>query len=251
MVSLAVCPQASGKVPTSLGANDNSYNLRDSAIWYPQPPPTTLNLNEHLLVAPDMYTSGYRPLFWTWFGGPGGSLLSKLVKIKIFGYIGRIDFIFSCPGMTTECQSFGRIDIDDSEETENEQDKAVEFMIDGPGGETINRVEIYQAILPTTSDWLSREGILTRLKVRFLPARRQQTVWEVPRAEIGNRYIQTADGRARSAGNTNPRITGPSCEKSFWPRQEPQLLASMAFKYVTTPSRLAYFAMGNKGLPLV
>jgi hypothetical protein len=96
-------------------------------------------------------------------------------------------------------------------------------------------------------DWLSQEGFLTWLKVRSLPVCRRRTAWEVPCADIKNRYILTTVGRARSAIDTNQGTTSPSCEKSFWPRQEPQSLASMAPRYVT-PTPLGLFHDGNEGL---
>ncbi|KAL2021082.1 hypothetical protein VTK56DRAFT_7501 [Thermocarpiscus australiensis] len=163
MVSLAARRQLRLHMPTGHGGNDNS-SLKHSAIWYPDVPPPTVNLNEDFLVASEMYMSGYRPLFWSWFGGRGGIYLASLVKIRIIGFIGRIDFFFDTPEVPTGCRSFGR--IEDSEDREDEDDEAVEFPIDGPGGEVIDRVEIRQGLfLEGAAEWLRREGYLTWLKL--------------------------------------------------------------------------------------
>jgi hypothetical protein len=165
MVSLAFCQQPKPHL-LDLGADDDNNSLRDTAIWYPYPPPPNLNLHEDFLVSSYMYKSGYRPLFWTRFGGPGGIYLANLVKISIIRVLRRMDFVFNCPGVPTGCQSFGRIHIDDpdsSEESEDEDDKPIEFLIDGPGGESIQKVEICQELFET--DWVDGDGYLVWLKV--------------------------------------------------------------------------------------
>ncbi|KAK3294182.1 uncharacterized protein B0H64DRAFT_400073 [Chaetomium fimeti] len=167
MVSFALCRQPTGpqpKGPPKGPRTDGDEILRDTAIWYPHLPPPDLDLNEDFLVAPDVYRSGFRPLFWTRFGGPGGIYLANLVKINITHVVSRMDFIFNRPGAPTDCRTFGRIHIDNSaEESEDEDDKPIEFPIDGPGGEVIHKIEICQAFF--TADWIDREGYLALLKI--------------------------------------------------------------------------------------
>jgi len=128
--------------------------------------------------------SGYRPLFWSWFGGRGGIYLASLVKIRIIGVIGRIDFFFDRPEVPTGCRSFGR--IDDSEDSEDEDNETVEFPIDRPRGEIIDRVEIRQGLfLEGATKWLRREGHLTWLKVLFLPTAEDKLVSKCPILNTG------------------------------------------------------------------
>ncbi|KAK3305101.1 uncharacterized protein B0T15DRAFT_188618 [Chaetomium strumarium] len=159
MVSLAA------QLPTPHMSTGRS--LRSSAIWYPEVPHASLDLNEGFLVEPQEYTSGYRPLFWSCFGGPGGIYLSNLVKITIIGVIDRIEFSFDIQEVPAECRSFGRMgDWEDDEIDDN--DGVVEFPIDGPGGEVLDRVELLQELFPEESgaaDWLCKEGQLTWLKI--------------------------------------------------------------------------------------
>lgn len=224
MVSLAICRQPRQHTPTSLGADDDSRNVRNSALWYPRPPPPSLNLNEDFLLAPDLYTSGYRPLSWTWFGGPGGSFLANLVKVRFICDIGRIDFTFNRPDVPTECQSFSRIYIGrpfDSE-AENEHEKLCrpnDFLIDGHGGETINKVEVCHRGIK--GDWRCDEGHLVWLKVPLIPSAdaksfRKCSVLKVetdtyePRADMecwsetqGQRQVQCEKGVFRCARECN------------------------------------------------
>jgi hypothetical protein len=96
------------------------------------------DLNEDFFVAPQQYTSGCRPIFWTRFGGPGGVYLPHLTKVAVScaSYLRRIDFSFD-KEVPAECQRFGR--LGDPQHTTR-----IEFWIDGPGGEVISKVELDQ-----------------------------------------------------------------------------------------------------------
>ena len=169
MTSLAIAvSQPAIHPPTGLGIHDDS-DLRRLAIWHPDVPPRRLNLNERFVVAPDAYTWGYTPLFWTYFGGCGGVNLAALEKITIRGASGSIHFSFSNPEVPDECRSFGR--TADYADLDNETE-AIELLIDGPGGELIDKVELCQEILPADDDsgWLGRQGILAWLKVIHHPS---------------------------------------------------------------------------------
>ncbi|KAK3896768.1 hypothetical protein C8A05DRAFT_39683 [Staphylotrichum tortipilum] len=160
MVSIAAAQEPLVETPTCSKGDDDDNSLSHSAIWYPDMPPPGLALNESFLVAPDVYTSSYRPLFWSRFGVHGGMYLAALVKITISGATGRMDFSFPNPTVPDECRSFGRI-ADDGDD-----DETVEFPIDGPGGEIIDRVERYQELFATDAPgWLAREGDLIWLKI--------------------------------------------------------------------------------------
>lgn len=164
MVSLAIARQPPTPTPTGHGIHDHGA-LRRAAIWYPDVPPPHLNLNEEFLAAPQAYTSEYKPLFWSCFGGPGGIYLANLIEVCITEVVGCMSFhYFKRPEVPAECRSFGRVD---AEEDLPENDvKAVDFWLDGPGGEIIVRVKVWQAFLRRDQGtWLGKEGRLTRIKV--------------------------------------------------------------------------------------
>lgn len=158
MVSIAVAPQPATQ---TLEAHRHD-KLRRSAIWYPELPPTSLNLNEEAFPQLPSYTWGYRPLFWACFGGPGGVYLGRLTKITgCLSLLRRIDFTFQGE-VPAECRTFGRWE-------DSEYAMLIEFPIDGPGGERIERVDIFQQY-PAESgtcdtDWYSVEGDLNSLKI--------------------------------------------------------------------------------------
>ena len=157
MVSIAVAPQLH-----TPGAHGHD-RLRRSAIWYPDLPPASLNLNEDSFLQLQSYTWGYRPLFWTCFGGPGGIYLRHLTKMAVcWSGLRRIDFSFNTE-VPAECRSFGR--LEDSKYTH-----LIEFSIDGPRGEMIERVEIFQQYPEggiNALGWFLAEGALGSLKVCF------------------------------------------------------------------------------------
>ncbi|KAK3299557.1 uncharacterized protein B0H64DRAFT_422961 [Chaetomium fimeti] len=132
IVSIAVARKTDTTRP------DGQDTLRCSAIWYPDVPPPALDLNEDFFVSVKWYAWGYRPLFWTYFGGPGGIYLPNLIKvaISVSHVLVRIDFFFD-KEVPAECRRFGRSDGP-------EEKDPVEFQIDGPGGEVIDRVELCQ-----------------------------------------------------------------------------------------------------------
>ncbi|KAK4246700.1 hypothetical protein C7999DRAFT_32851 [Corynascus novoguineensis] len=161
MVSFGAAPHFEPHIPVPHEPIDK--NLRQSAIWDPDVPPTTLNLNENFLVTPELYTSGFKPLFWTWFGGPHGIQLANLVKITIIGLaILRVDFTFDGAKVPAERQQFPRRELDSDEQ----DSKMIEFTIDGPEGELINKIEIVKQLLRSKGDgWGQKEGCITWLKI--------------------------------------------------------------------------------------
>jgi hypothetical protein len=158
MVSIAVAPQPDAPTP----AAHKQDELRRSAIWYPDFPLASLDLNEASFPQLPSYTWGYRPLFWACFGGPGGMYLGCLTKITIsWSFLRRMDFTFDRE-VPAECRTFGR--WEDSEHTD-----LIQFPIDGPGGERIERVDIFQQYPSERErfqvEWYRAEGSLDSLKI--------------------------------------------------------------------------------------
>ncbi|KAH6845721.1 hypothetical protein B0I37DRAFT_447567 [Chaetomium sp. MPI-CAGE-AT-0009] len=137
--------------------------LRRSAIWYPDVPSPVLGLNEDFFVPLKSYTWGYKPIFWTYFGGAGGMYLPNLTKVTASCWDGsllRIDFSFDRQ-VPAECRRFGRVG-------DSEYGTLVQFPIDGPGGEVIDKVEVCQKHPREdqfTPRWSLEEGSLIWLAI--------------------------------------------------------------------------------------
>jgi len=69
MVKLAT-PALSLQVP-------EKDTLRSLGLWYPDIPGPTLSLNESSFLPRSHVLYGYKLLFWTTFGGPGGGTSSN------------------------------------------------------------------------------------------------------------------------------------------------------------------------------
>ncbi|KAH6637196.1 hypothetical protein F5144DRAFT_209027 [Chaetomium tenue] len=147
---------------TNTTTEDRESTLRSSAIWYPDVPSPGLDLNEAFFVPLKSYTWGYKPVFWTCFGGPGGAYLPNLTKVMVsmYGILLRIDFSFD-KEVPVECRMFGRNKLP-------EDKPPVIFQIDGPGGEVIDKVEVCQQFpgeSQSNAGWLGEEGRLVWLKM--------------------------------------------------------------------------------------
>ncbi|KAH6621557.1 hypothetical protein B0J18DRAFT_450642 [Chaetomium sp. MPI-SDFR-AT-0129] len=155
VVSIAVAVGQPPQPPTP--CFDKSL-LRRHGIWYPDLPPPSLDLNEEAFPAPSLYGWGFRPLFWSRFGGPGGIYLQHLTKLTVCGGgLQRIEFSFDID-VPVECRSFGR--WENTEFTE-----FVDFYIDGAGGELIDRVEIGQVYEDRGPNWRREAGDLGWVKI--------------------------------------------------------------------------------------
>ncbi|CAG8980462.1 hypothetical protein HYALB_00012054 [Hymenoscyphus albidus] len=120
-------------------------------------PPPILCLNEPSYTAGPKLSAEYNPLFWIHFGGPGGCKLKHLTSVSFDiaqGFFG-LEFHYGAgPGHET-CK-LGRYVHSDSSEEEH-------FLIDGPGGEVIESVEVILEHL-NIFDFL-RDGILKAVKL--------------------------------------------------------------------------------------
>lgn len=152
------------------------------------------------MIAPNPYMSGHRPLFWTWFGGPGGSFLKSLVKIT-FVRLDRIDFIFNDPEVPTACRSFGH----DSCEGMPTNYGIKDILIDGPGGENIQTIELYHVGVECSSSRSRefREGYFIWLRVPYPRFQRTNCLGRHC-ANGENRYTRTVGGCGNLVGNLTP-----------------------------------------------
>ncbi|KAL9131737.1 MAG: hypothetical protein Q9217_000412 [Psora testacea] len=110
--------------------------LRENALWYPTVPDVKLYLNEASFTGKSPSTTGYRPLFWTLFGGPNGIYLRHLIQVTVtrLGNLLSIEFHYDTDEIPAERRMLGRHTPIDYSET-------MRFPIDGPGGEIITMVE--------------------------------------------------------------------------------------------------------------
>ncbi|KAL2196713.1 hypothetical protein P885DRAFT_69204 [Corynascus similis CBS 632.67] len=113
--------------------------LRDLALWYPTIPPRNLCLNEKFFLPLDFYLTGYKPLFWCHFGG--------ITVTPCLGIL-RIDFAFDKRKSAVK----------------EENERVVEFSIDGPGGERIETIEMRKSYAEPHKalPWLVKEGTMQR-----------------------------------------------------------------------------------------
>lgn len=104
-------------------------DIRLSAIWYPEVPPSNWNLNTTAFAQCHSGLNAYHPLSWIYFGGPSGCYLQYITAV-ICGasYSPRgLQFIYS--GHSVEKSGrFGRV---------GNTNVFPPFVIDGPGGERI------------------------------------------------------------------------------------------------------------------
>ncbi|KAK3897030.1 hypothetical protein C8A05DRAFT_20125, partial [Staphylotrichum tortipilum] len=131
---------------------------RDSTVWYPAIPPQGLCLNEKAFPLRAFHLAGYRPLFWCHFGGPGGRYLRHPTGISAVSCLGilRIYFSFDIQ-VPVEHRSCRRLKVD-------EQEKVVNFSIDGQRIETVKMHHYYPPkthALPR----LVREGSMVRCEL--------------------------------------------------------------------------------------
>lgn len=157
MVSIAVYTRSH----PSAGPLQHKSKLRDSGVWYPTVPLPNLCLNEESFLPLKFHTTGYSPLFWCHFGGPGGEYLPHLTGISAASCVGVLRICFSFDKeVPAEHRFFGRLKDD-------EYERATDFSIDGPGGERIETIKMrhYYANPKEALPWMIREGVMVRCKV--------------------------------------------------------------------------------------
>lgn len=156
------------KQSSELSDAENISDLRIFGIWYPDIPPSQLNLNEECFFSAKAFAEGFRPLFWTRFGGPGGVHLKSLLRIYWNQPAETITFAYENNGVPLSSQSFGRApepELDDDSSCFEPDTWSSTFVIDGPGGERITAVETCQKYRKTGRTWECTEGVLTEFKV--------------------------------------------------------------------------------------
>lgn len=121
MISLGISGNPSAPEPNK--------SLRDTAFWHPEIPRGRLNLNEEYFTARNRARTGNRPLYWLHFGGPGGSNLRHLVRMKTY---------FGCQPAAFEFNYKGDKRMDSLNAL-----GPMCFDIDGSAGEMINSVTVY------------------------------------------------------------------------------------------------------------
>ncbi|KAI1122731.1 hypothetical protein F5Y10DRAFT_281480 [Nemania abortiva] len=126
---------ATANLPSKIPEKDK---LRSLGLWYPDIPGPNLSLNEGSFLRRSDFWSGYKPLFWTHFGGPSGEYLKHLIGINLWwrqGALLRIEFKYNIE-VPVEIQHFGR-HPQDAHMASYEDPK-----INGPGGEIVKKIEL-------------------------------------------------------------------------------------------------------------
>ncbi|KAK4199266.1 hypothetical protein QBC40DRAFT_349560 [Triangularia verruculosa] len=146
-----------------MGEKDENLDttFRSSALWYPEVPPSNLRLNTSSFPHTESYSWGFKSLFWTCFGGPGGSYLSSLTNISWCNDVLR--FSYATDAIPVECQTFCRCPRRYTAEAD--EDDLVVFDIEGANGERINRVEISQKYRPSRPGWSGTDGVVASFTI--------------------------------------------------------------------------------------
>ncbi|KAK0701375.1 hypothetical protein B0T21DRAFT_379058 [Apiosordaria backusii] len=138
LVSIAAVLKANGVTADDDDSSENTADrqLKNSALWYPYPPPDRAKLNGELYHPLQSHLLGFNPMFWTRFGGPGGIYLKHLTKISCY-YKQVLVFEYNRDDIPKQCRMFGR-----RPKLQSPYATSVHFDIDGPGGERIVGVNI-------------------------------------------------------------------------------------------------------------
>ena len=179
--------------------------LRHSAVWYPTVPPQNLCLNEESFISRDICSIGFKPLFWSHFGGPGGKYLRHLTGISAVSCLGilRIHFAFDIE-VPWEHRSFGRLKL------EEEYENSTDFSIDGPGGERIVSIKMrYLHPSPEENEpEVVKEASMIRCKVSSSPPLPALPPSSERRSQLRiSSFTQTADARAEFS-DSDTKIPG-------------------------------------------
>lgn len=124
-------------------------------------PSSKLFLNEASFTGEDSSSTGYRPLFWIHFGGPGGSYLENVTGISIYYSLKglySLEFHYDATYDLAGAFRLGRCASSDL--------KIRHFPIDGAGGEIIESVKITLVRYNTGNAYkFLKPGILNSVKV--------------------------------------------------------------------------------------
>ncbi|KAK2880156.1 hypothetical protein FQN49_000503 [Arthroderma sp. PD_2] len=151
MVSLGISRNESIPIDGETSRQEH-LGLRESAQWVPEVPDDRLCLNESSF---ENFTDGsqiYLPLTTAIYGGLGGVHLKKLIRITVwvFDYLNiyGIDFVYNVKVEGRLVHTLGRAGpfLDTArrgyEPYDSSTDLKVDFQIDGPGGEVIDKIDI-------------------------------------------------------------------------------------------------------------
>ncbi|KAK4203423.1 hypothetical protein QBC40DRAFT_24008 [Triangularia verruculosa] len=158
LIDVAAVLKDGGVTPNRDDVANPDRPLRNAGLWYPHAPPDQVKLNGgfHQLAK---FVSGFRPMQWTQFGGPGGIYLKNLTKIT-FQDFGRFVFEYDSDGIPEKCRMFGR-----AHKTKSRYQQRIEFAIDGPGGERIIAITIRHRHSVSKEDRHYVEEVLGSLEI--------------------------------------------------------------------------------------
>ncbi|KAK2816040.1 hypothetical protein FQN49_008043 [Arthroderma sp. PD_2] len=135
-------------------------SLRVMAFWYPTVPSPKLHLNDQYYTGGDPSTSGYLPLIWIQFGGPGGIYLKNITGICVtrLGSLCCIEFEYDTD-IPVESRKLGRRKTTDFS-------RVTRFQIDGRSGEFIRNIDVSTEITDGINvHHLYKFGMLRSFKV--------------------------------------------------------------------------------------
>ncbi|KAH0558968.1 hypothetical protein GP486_004412 [Trichoglossum hirsutum] len=134
IVSFGVSEEVSPSVQTPKVQN---LSLRETALWYPTVPESTLCVNEMSFPGENPSSARYQPIFWIHFGGAGGRYLRHITGVSIchLWSLGGLEFHYDTAHGPAGARKLGRYKATITSKISN-------FPIDGAGGELIETLEV-------------------------------------------------------------------------------------------------------------
>ncbi|KAK0660143.1 hypothetical protein QBC41DRAFT_236792 [Cercophora samala] len=130
-----------------------------TACGIPMFQPMSSNFNGDKFHPLKTYLLGFKPMFWTHFGGPGGIYLQHLERISL--YDGRrLVFKYNTANIPDQCKTFGRA----KKAPPNNQTNTC-LKIDGPGNERIASISIRQKVRTAGLGLEHTDGLLASFTV--------------------------------------------------------------------------------------
>ncbi|KAK4201746.1 hypothetical protein QBC40DRAFT_171062 [Triangularia verruculosa] len=137
------------------GDSEDNSALKKSGLWYPHVPPDPVELNGDYYFPLKTYLAGFKPMFWTQFGGPRGIYLKHLTAISLYDKR-RLAFKYdNTPDIPDNYKTFGR-----ALKSSPQYQTTVRLDIDGPGNERIESITIRQKFMTNVDGRLKAGGVL-------------------------------------------------------------------------------------------
>jgi hypothetical protein len=117
--------------------SEEQQDIQASAFWYPKIPGSATCLNSSPVLYIPRLLENYEPIFWSHFGGPAGTYLRHLTGVGVLhgGGVEQFRFFYDSSSVPADNLILGL-------RRANSRAEMIHFPVDGPGGETIEQVDL-------------------------------------------------------------------------------------------------------------